>query len=346
MNFLTIYFIYPAIKGIIILGGILFLVAYATYIERRVLAFMQARLGPNLAGPVGLIQPIADGVKLLSKEDFIPKQAQKFLHFLAPILILVPALLIFGLIPFGSLGNLFGLLKVDYTLYLTDVNVALLLVVGFASLGVYGLILGGWSSNSKYSFIGALRSAAQVISYEVPQVIAIASILLFSGSMSLVKIVETQKEMGMWFIFPGFLAFFIYLVCGIAETNRLPFDLPEAESELVAGYHTEYSGMKFAFFFMGEYANMIVVSAVATVLFLGGWYPPFPSLSIWKSLPEIPIFWFFVKVLFFLFLYIWLRATFPRYRFDQLMNLAWFWLLPLSIVNLIIIAIIKYWIAL
>lgn len=344
MNNLILLIILPAIKGIVVLSLVLFLVAYATYIERRVLAFMQARLGPNLAGPFGLIQPIADGVKLLSKEDFVPKQAQKFLHFLAPILILVPALLIFGLVPFGQAGNLFGILKKPITLYISDVNVALLLIVGFASLGVYGLILGGWASNSKYSFIGALRSAAQVVSYEVPQVIALASVLLFSGSMSLVKIVEAQKEMGVWFIFPGFLAFFIYLVCGIAETNRLPFDLPEAESELVAGYHTEYSGMKFAFFFMGEYANMIVVSAVATVLFLGGWLPPFPSLSIWKNIPEIPIFWFFLKVLFFLFLYIWLRATFPRYRFDQLMNLAWFWLLPLSIFNLIIIAIIKYWI--
>ncbi len=343
MNFLLPYIIYPAIKGIVILGVVLLLVAYATYMERRVLAFMQARLGPNLAGPQGLIQPIADGVKLLFKEDFVPKTAQKFLHFLAPILIMVPALAIFALIPFGERGTLFGILKEPYTLYVADVNIAILLVVGFASLGVYGLILGGWASNSKYAFIGALRSGAQVVSYEVPQVISIASVLLLSGSMSLVKIVEAQKEAGLWFIFPGFIAFFIYFVCGVAETNRLPFDLPEAESELVAGYHTEFSGMKFAFFFLGEYANMIVVSSVATVLFLGGWLPPFPSLPIWSKLPEIPIFWFFIKVLFFLFLYIWFRATFPRYRFDQLMDLAWKWLLPLSILNLIIISIIKYW---
>ncbi len=342
MNILILYIILPAIKGIIILSIILFLVAYATLIERRVLAFMQARLGPNIAGPEGILQPIADGVKLLAKEDLVPSSSQRFLHFLAPILILAPALVIFGLVPFGEAGNLFGILKQPITLYITDVNVALLLVVGFASLGVYGLILGGWSSNSKYSFIGALRSAAQVVSYEVPQVIALGSILLLASSLSLVKIVEAQREMGLWFIFPGFIAFFIYLVCGIAETNRLPFDLPEAESELVAGYHTEYSGMKFAFFFMGEYANMIVVSSVATVVFLGGWLPPFPSLKIWQSLPEIPIFWFFAKVLLFLFLYIWLRATFPRYRFDQLMDLAWKWLLPLSILNLVLIAFIKW----
>lgn len=342
MNFLFLYVILPAIKGIFILSIVLFLVAYATLIERRFLAFMQARLGPNLAGPEGILQPIADGVKLLFKEDLVPSRAQRFLHLLAPVLILVPALVIFGLVPFGEAGNLFGLLKEPVTLYITDVNVALLLVIGFASLGVYGLILGGWSSNSKYSFIGALRSAAQVVSYEVPQVISLASILILSGSLSLVKIVQAQKEMGLWFIFPGFVAFFIYIVCGIAETNRLPFDLPEAESELVAGYHTEYSGMKFAFFFMGEYANMIVVSSVATVVFLGGWLPPFPSLSIWQHLPDLPLLWFFGKVLVFLFLYIWLRATFPRYRFDQLMDLAWKWLLPLSILNLVIIGIIKW----
>lgn len=342
MNFLFLYVILPAIKGIFILSIVLLLVAYATLIERRFLAFMQARLGPNLAGPEGILQPIADGVKLLFKEDLVPSRAQRFLHLLAPVLILVPALVIFGLVPFGEAGNLFGLLKESITLYITDVNVALLLVIGFASLGVYGLILGGWSSNSKYSFIGALRSAAQVVSYEVPQVISLASILILSGSLSLVKIVQAQKETGVWFIFPGFLAFFIYIVCGIAETNRLPFDLPEAESELVAGYHTEYSGMKFAFFFMGEYANMIVVSSVATVVFLGGWLPPFPSLSIWQHLPDLPLLWFFGKVLVFLFLYIWLRATFPRYRFDQLMDLAWKWLLPLSILNLVVIGIIKW----
>lgn len=342
MSFFFLYVILPAIKGLIILGIILFLVAYATFIERRVLAFMQARLGPNLAGPQGIFQPIADGVKLFTKEDFVPDTSQKFLHFIAPILIFVPSLIIFSLVPFGEAGDLFGLLNFPVTFYITDVNVALLLVIGFASLSIYGLILGGWSSNSKYSSIGALRSAAQFISYEIPQVIALASILILTDSMSLLRIVEVQKEMGLWFIFPGFIAFFIYLVCGIAETNRSPFDLPEAESELVAGYHTEYSGMKFAFFFMGEYANMIVVSSMATVIFLGGWLPPFPSLSIWKHLPDVPIFWFFAKVMFFLFLYIWLRATFPRYRFDQLMDLAWKWFLPLSIINLAIIGIIKY----
>jgi NADH-quinone oxidoreductase subunit H len=225
----------------------------------------------------------------------------------------------------------------------TDLNVAVLFVVGFAGLGLYGVILGGWASNSKYSLLGALRSAAQIVSYEVPQALALVSVLVLAGSMSLVRIVEAQREMGVWFAFPGFLAFFIYFVCGVAETNRNPFDLPECESELVNGYFTEYSGVKFALFYMGEYANMLVVSSLSTILFLGGWLPPFPSLAVWNALPSLPVFWFVLKVLGFLFVYIWVRATFPRYRFDQLMALMWKWMLPLALGNLILLSLVKLW---
>ena len=339
--------ILPAIKALVIIGGVMLVVAYSTLMERKVLAYMQARVGPNRAGPKAIFQPIADGIKLFLKEDIVPTGAQKFLHWLAPVLILAPGLAIFALIPLGKETTLFGLLKTPISIYVTDINVAILFIIGFASLGLYGLILGGWSSNSKYAYLGALRSAAQIVSYEVPQAFALVSVLVLAGSMSLVQIVEAQYAMKMWFIFPGFLAFFIYFVCGVAETNRNPFDLPEAESELVAGYFTEYSGMKFAFFYMGEYANMMVVASLATVLFLGGWYPPFPHLALWQTLPGFfswPILWFFLKVMFFVFVYIWFRATFPRYRFDQLMGLTWKWLLPLAFVNLIAISLLKLWV--
>ena len=336
--------ILPAVKAVVIIGCLFLVVAYVTLLERKVLAYMQARVGPNRAGPKAILQPIADGVKLFLKEDIVPVSALRFLHLLAPILIMVPALTIFALVPLGKTTTLFGLLSKPMTIYVTDVNVAILFVIGFASLGLYGLILGGWSSNSKYAYLGALRTAAQIVSYEVPQSFALVSVLVLAGSLSLVQIVEAQYTMKMWFIFPGFLAFFVYFVCGIAETNRNPFDLPEAESELVAGYFTEYSGMKFAFFYLGEYANMLVVSSLATVLFFGGWYPPFPHLALWQHLPQLPILWFFLKVMGFIFVYIWFRATFPRYRFDQLMGLTWKWLLPLSFINLILLSLLKLWV--
>jgi NADH-quinone oxidoreductase subunit H len=331
----------PALKTAFVLAVVLTIVAYATLMERKVLAYIQARVGPNRAGPKAILQPLADGFKLMGKEDLVPDGAMRFLHFLAPLLIMVPALAIFALIPLGDSTTLFGLLKEPIPIYVTDLNVAVLFIVGFAGLGLYGVILGGWASNSKYSLLGALRSAAQIVSYEVPQALALVSVLVLAGSMSLVRIVEAQREMGVWFAFPGFLAFFIYFVCGVAETNRNPFDLPECESELVNGYFTEYSGVKFALFYMGEYANMVVVSSVATLFFLGGWLPPFPSLSIWQHLPSLPVFWFVAKILGFLFVYIWVRATFPRYRFDQLMGLMWKWMLPLALGNLMLLALVK-----
>ncbi|HEY5113124.1 MAG TPA: complex I subunit 1 family protein, partial [Coriobacteriia bacterium] len=222
---------------------------------------------------------------------------------------------------------------------LTDVNIGILFILGVSSIGVYGVILGGWASNNKFSMMGGLRSAAQLVSYEVPMGLSVVTVLLMANSLSLVKIVEAQKQAGVWFFIPGIVAFFIYFVCGVAETNRNPFDLPEAESELVAGFHTEYSGMKFAFYFLAEYANMVVISSIATVLFLGGWLPPFPNwlAALWTS-PALawipPIAWFVLKMAAFLFVYIWFRGTFPRYRFDQLMDLGWKVFIPVSLVNL------------
>jgi len=271
----------------------------------------------------------------------VPGGAQKFVFMLAPALIIVPAFLVFAVIPFGPATRLFGLLPEAIPPYLTDVNIALLFVLGISSIGVYGIILGGWASNNKFSLMGALRSGAQMISYEVPMGFAIISVLLMAGSLSLVKIVEAQQSSHLWFIFPGLLGFGIYFICGVAETNRNPFDLPEAESELVAGFHTEYSGMKFAFFFLAEYTNMLVVSSLATVLFLGGWLRPFPNVAWLGFLGIVPPFvWFALKVAGFIFVYLWFRGTFPRYRFDQLMHVGWKWLLPLSLANVLLVGLI------
>jgi len=337
------YVVLPLIKYAVVLAIVMTIVAWTTWLERRLMGFMQARLGPNRAGPFGLLQPIADGLKLFTKEDIVPTMAEKFLHLLGPILIFAPALLLFSVIPFGGESTLFGLLDEPIGLYVTDVNIGMILILALSSLGVYGLILGGYASNNKYSLMGGLRSAAQMVSYEIPQGFAVVGALILAGSLSLKEIVEAQLNSGMWFCFPGFVAFFVFFVCSVAETNRTPFDLPEAESELVGGYHTEYSGMKFALFFMGEYANMILVASVATVLFLGGWLPPFPSIT-GGTFIDLPLFWFFAKVLVFLVVFIWFRATFPRYRFDQLMALGWKWLLPLSIINVVVLALLKLWV--
>jgi NADH-quinone oxidoreductase subunit H len=326
------YGVSPLLKILILIFlGILPLIAYLTLAERRILGFMQVRLGPNRVGPWGLLQPIADVAKLLVKEDTTPLRAVKWAFVLAPCLVVGPALIIFAVIPIGPRAGELG--RMNW--FLTDVNTGLLLIVALATIGVYGLIIGGWSSNNKFSLMGGLRSAAQMISYEVPQGLALVGPLMLAGTMSLVGIVEAQKNAHVWYIVPQILAFFIYLVAGVAESNRNPFDLPEAESELVAGFHTEYSGMRFALFFLGEYANMIVISAVATTLFLGGWLRPFPSVAWLGFLGAVPgPLWFFVKMAFFLFAYIWFRGTFPRYRFDQLMDLGWKWMIPLALVNL------------
>lgn len=334
------YALLPTIKIGVVLSVVLLVVAYLTFFERKVLGYLQVRIGPNRVGPRGWLQPIADGLKLFVKEDLVPTGAERFVFLLAPILILAPSMLVFVVIPFGPETDLFGLLSEPITLYITDVNIALLFVVGVSTVGVYGIILGGWASNSKYSLMGGLRSAAQMVSYEVPMGFAIISVLLMARSLSLVEIVEAQKAAHMWYCVPGILGFGIFFVCGVAETNRNPFDLPEAESELVAGFHTEYSGMKFAFFFLAEYANILVVSSMATILFLGGWLRPFPNVE-WLSFLDVvpPLVWFGAKVGAFVFVYIWFRGTFPRYRFDQLMQVGWKWLLPLSLVNIALVAL-------
>ncbi|HEX9942357.1 MAG TPA: NADH-quinone oxidoreductase subunit NuoH [Thermoanaerobaculia bacterium] len=333
----------PAIKILVLLFlGVLPLITYLVLIERKVLGYMQARVGPNRVGPWGILQPIADVMKLLVKEDTLPRQAVKWAFVLAPCLVVAPAFIIFSVIPIGPPAGEPG----NLSWFIADVNAGLLFIVALATIGVYGLIIGGWSSNNKFSLMGGLRSAAQMISYEVPQGLSLVGPLLFAGTLSLVGIVEAQREQGVWFIFKffplGLIAFFIYLVAGVAESNRNPFDLPEAESELVAGFHTEYSGMRFALFFLGEYANMIVISAVATTLFLGGWLPPFPHWLPALGVIPGPI-WFFLKMFVFLFAYIWFRGTFPRYRFDQLMDLGWKWMIPLALANIFAVGLWKLW---
>jgi NADH-quinone oxidoreductase subunit H len=335
----------PVLKiAVLLFLGVLPLIAYLTLAERKILGFLQVRTGPNRVGPWGLLQPIADVLKLLVKEDVIPNQAVRWAFVLGPCLVVAPAFIILGVIPFGPPSGSEG----APSLFIADVNVALLFVIATATIGVYGLIIGGWASNSKFSLLGGLRSAAQMISYEVPQGLALVGPLLLAGSMSLVDIVEVQRDGRLWFFVPQFVAFFIYMVAGVAESNRNPFDLPEAESELVAGYHTEYSGMRFALFFLGEYANMIVVSAVAVTLFLGGWLPPFPSVEAlsFLHLSFLPaglagLLWFSAKLSVFLFVYIWFRGTFPRYRFDQLMDLGWKWLIPLALANILLTGLLK-----
>ena len=334
---LMIYIGIPLIKGIVVLGVLLLTVAYLTYAERKFLGYMQVRLGPNRVGPKGWLQPIADGLKLFTKEDLVPDQAERFVFMLAPILLFAPAILVWSVIPFGEAFTIGG---VEIQPFLADINIGVLFVLAVSTIGVYGIILAGWSSNNKFSLMGGLRSAAQMISYEVPMGFAVASVLLMAGTLSLVGIVEAQLDYGLWFIFPGILGFGIFFVCGVAETNRNPFDLPEAEAELVAGFHTEYSGMKFAFFYLAEYANMLVVSSLAVILFFGGWLRPFPNVGFLGFLDVIPPFlWYAGKVLAFIFVFIWFRGTFPRYRFDQLMQIGWKWLLPLSLANVMLVAL-------
>jgi NADH-quinone oxidoreductase subunit H len=336
----------PAVKAVVYCTLMAVAAGVLTIIERRTLGFMQVRKGPNRVGWEGSLQWVADTIKLMFKEDVVPSRSDRFIHFLAPALLATPALAVFALLPFGPEVSfpLPGLGTVTTPLYGADVNVALLLILAITTIGIYGVILAGWASNSKYALMGGLRSAAQLISYEVPMGFAVVSVILMANTLSLRGIIEAQREAHVWFIFPGLLAFFIYFVSGVAETNRIPFDLPEAESELVAGFHTEYSGMKWSFFFMAEYANMVTISAISTTLFFGGWLPPFPNVR-WLSFLGIipPVFWFLGKVFFFLLVFIWFRATFPRYRFDQLMDLGWKTLIPLSIGNLVLIALFALW---
>ncbi len=325
-----------AIKVVVIFHVVLIIVAYMVLAERRVLAFIQNRLGPNRVGPQGLLQPFADLIKFIFKEDLIPLAANKRLYLLAPFVTLVPALMVMIVYPFGPTITLPFIGEVNF--YVTRLNVGLLYVFALTSLGVYGIVLAGWSSNSKYSLLGGLRSSAQMVSYELSLSLSVIGVVLQAGSLDLVTIVENQSRWGgmgwhlFWFQGLGFL---IYLISAIAETNRVPFDLPEAETELVAGFHTEYSSMKFALFFMAEYCAMFSVSVLATVLFLGGWNGPLVSQFPWLG----PIY-FLAKVFFFIFLYIWLRGTLPRFRYDQLMNFGWKVLLPAALLNIVISAAI------
>ena len=310
--------------------------AVMVYVERKVAAMLQQRLGPYLVGPKGLFQPAADIIKLLFKEELRPRAADAFLFGLAPIISATCAFAAFAVVPFGAETTLFGLLREPLRLQVADVNVAILVVFAIASMSVYGIVLAGWSSNSKYSLLGGLRSSAQMISYELSYGLALAGVLVVANSLSLSDIVNRQTGTWLgfiprWFIFLQPLGFLIYLTAGVAETNRAPFDFPEAEQELVAGYHTEYSSMSFAMFFLAEYVNMVTVSAVATDLFLGGWHGPF--------LPEsLGWIWFLIKVAALLFFYVWMRWTLPRYRYDQLMKFGWKMLLPIAVVNLLVTA--------
>jgi NADH-quinone oxidoreductase subunit H len=336
MEFVIDYVLIPLIKIAVILAILPLLVAALTLAERKVIAFMQVRLGPMRVGPWGLLQPIADPIKLLLKEDIIPERADRWIFALAPVITLIPAFIVFAVIPFGPTVNIFGK---PVSLYVTDVNIGLLYVLSISSVGVLGIILGGWASNSKYPLLGALRSAAQMVSYEVALGFSIIGVLMLAGSLSLVSIVNAQKNAGVWYVFYQPLAFILFFICGVAETNRAPFDLPEAESELVAGFHTEYSGFRFSLFFLAEYANMITVSSMAVTLFWGGWLRPFPNVPELAFLDVIPpILWFAVKVVVFLYFYLWFRASWPRYRYDQLMKVGWQWLLPLSMANVILTA--------
>jgi NADH-quinone oxidoreductase subunit H len=308
--------------------------AVMVYMERKVAALIQQRYGPYLVGPHGVLQPLADIVKLLFKEELRPKAADRFLFVLAPIISAAAAFAAFAVVPFGGDTTLFGLLEEPVPLQVADVNVAVLVIFAVASMSVYGIVLAGWSSNSKYSLLGALRSSAQMISYELSYGLALASVLVVAGSLSLRDIVDTQAGywwgfIPKWSIFLQPIGFFVFLTAGIAETNRAPFDFPEAEQELVAGYHTEYSSMSFAMFFLAEYVNMVTVSAVATDLFLGGWHGPFLPES-WGWI------WFLIKLSALLFFYIWVRWTLPRYRYDQLMAFGWKFLLPLAVINLLL----------
>jgi NADH-quinone oxidoreductase subunit H len=334
-------------------------IATMTYFERKVLGWMQDRMGPMEVGPYGVLQPVADGIKLFFKEDIIPTGANKAMFALAPILTVVTALIGFAVIPFGPnmTMDVFGISVKPFVV--TDINIGVLYILAFASLGTYGIILGGWSSNSKYSLLGGLRAAAQVISYELNVGLAIVGVLLLAGTLSLVEITEAQTGgFWHWFIWgarpDGFFpihtqifAFVVFIISAMAETNRIPFDLPEAESELVAGFMTEYSGMRFAFFVSAEYANMTLVSCVAASLFLGGWNAPYPGTILeYVGLEQLAwvehIAWFAAKVYFFLFVFVWIRATLPRLRYDQLMRFGWKVMLPIALANIVITAITVY----
>jgi NADH-quinone oxidoreductase subunit H len=335
------YILVSVIKIVIAMFVLLTCVAYTTLAERKVVAHIQNRWGPSRVGPFGIWQPLADGLKFIFKEDVTPPFVNKPLYLLAPILSLTVALTAIAVVPIGPWITIGG---VHTPLQIADVNIGLLIILGLTSIGVYGVALSGWSSNSKYSMLGSLRASAQMVSYEIALGLSLIGVLILAGSFSLRDIVDSQAGTWLgfipkWNIFKGqFVAFFIYIMAAYAETNRIPFDLAEAETEIVAGYHTEYSSMKFAMFFMAEYANMFTVACLATVLFFGGWSGPVFGPPIVQAL--LPIFWFVVKVLAFIFIYIWVRGTLPRFRYDQLMAFGWKFLLPLAIANILVTSLV------
>jgi NADH-quinone oxidoreductase subunit H len=328
------------IKTLLIFVILVLLTLFNIWWERRVVARMQHRIGPNVNGPFGLLQSLADGVKLALKEDIVPKAADKAVFLLAPVIAVIPAFVTFSVIPFGPVVEV-PFSDVRTPLQLTDMPVAVLFVMAIASVGIYGIVLGGWSSGSTYSLLGGLRSSAQMISYEVAMGLALVAVFLYAGSMSTSEIVEAQDPF--WFGLILVPSFVIYVIAMIGETNRAPFDLPEAEGELVGGFHTEYSSLKFALFFLAEYINMATVSALATTLFLGGWHAPWGIVHVWPGANEgyWPLLWFFGKVLFFIFIFIWLRGSLPRLRYDQFMAFGWKRLIPISLVWIIAVATIR-----
>jgi NADH-quinone oxidoreductase subunit H len=325
------YIIWPLVQIGLVVTLVALWVAYATYLERKISAFMQARLGPMRVGPWGLLQPIADGLKLLTKEDFIPEKADRWIFFFAPYIAVASAFIVFSVVPLGP----------DWAV-IADVNIGLLLVLAVSSVGVLALILAGWSSNSKYALLGGLRSSAQMVSYEVAMGLSIVGALMFARTLSLSGIVIAQGSDSIWYILYQPAGFVIFLISGIAENNRAPFDLPEAESELVAGFHTEYSGMRWSLFFMAEYAAMVVVAAVGTTLYLGGWYFPFVNriqeAGYHNVYVIVSLLVFLVKASLILYFYFWLRWTLPRFRYDQLMDIGWKWLIPSALINIVLSA--------
>ncbi|MFQ5930162.1 MAG: NADH-quinone oxidoreductase subunit NuoH [Acidobacteriota bacterium] len=355
---LLVYAIIPFIKIAVIVLILSGAIAYLTLLERKLVAHIQVRLGPMRVGWHGLLQPIADGLKFILKEDIIPTKADALVFTIAPAISLIPAFVVFSVVPFGPPEMFEGLLR--WTLkwffdsatvesvaqnaiasggFITDINIAVLFVLSVSSVGILGIILGGWASNSKYPLLGALRSSAQMVSYEVALGFSIIGVLLVAGSLSLVEIVQNQEKAHLWYVFVQPVAFALFFICGMAETNRLPFDLPEAETELVGGFHTEYSGFRFSLYFLAEYANMITISAVAVTLFWGGWLRPFPNVSWLAFLGLIPpVLWFLIKVFLFLYMFIWVRGTLPRFRFDQLMRYGWKVFLPVALGNVIVSA--------
>jgi len=323
------YIVLIVAKVIIIFGAVITGCAYATWLERKLLGHLQQRMGPTYVGPFGLLQPVADAIKLIFKEDVVPSPSEKIILMVAPIMAFVPGFLAFAVVPVGPPIHLFGY---EIPLTVSDLNIGILFILATTSLSVYGIALGGWSSGSKYSLLGGIRSSAQMISYEVAYGLSLVPVLMISGTLSLTELVNQQASILDWYVFKNPISFLIFWICAVAETNRAPFDLPEAESELVGGYHTEYSSMRFSMFFIGEYANMLTAAAVVSTVYFGGWQGPLLPGPLWLV----------IKVAVFMSFYIWFRATFPRLRYDQLMELGWKVLFPVALANVLVTGIILY----